>query len=250
MLLSDISTQMPAADDIDGDSLEYLFGRRKMPTPWVKMAKEPEPIARISPEMVRLQAKAETIAAQLDSVLNQLQRAHVELGFTKAQLTDKTEKLKLFAEYRAKAAWVVAAETERVVLNERISDLELQLLESLEQNRVLADSVAAYKAARVMEAVALTVGVVAQPTQLPVAPPKVELEQPAPTVLPPVAPTATKSAGVSPANPPTNPPVTELADAIMRHVQPDTFIVSVGLEAIIFALMICFASLVILHILM
>ena len=123
--------QTPAADDIDQDSLEYLFGghgqRSAKDVPWVKVAKEPEPVARISPAMIRLQAKVETLVAQLELVSTKLENANLQLGYTRAQLADKEEQLKVMAKYRARAAKAIMSDAEHVRLIDRIAELELQL---------------------------------------------------------------------------------------------------------------------------
>lgn len=132
MALKDTATQLPAADDIDQDSLDYLFGPRLTATPWVRMAREPEPVARISPEIVRVQAKLEALAAQLEVVSTKLQSAHHDLGYARAQLAEKDEQLKQMAEYRLRAAQAIMGDIEREQLRDRVLVLEAQLVELLQ----------------------------------------------------------------------------------------------------------------------
>lgn len=227
MALSDTTSQIPTTNDIDQDSLEYLFGRRRQAAPWVKIAREPEPVARISPEMVRLQAKVETFAAQIEMMLNQLHKANIELGYAKAQLSEKTEQLTLLAEYRAKAAFVVAAEAERTILKERIADLEMQLIEALEAR---ADRSSLCSAP--------------VPGSSPmVASDRIDDRVESTDVVRFAQTIADESAQ------PAYQPTAQLADAILRHTQQEPYQFHFDLTPVICALMVCFASLVLLTIL-
>ncbi len=252
MSLSDTTYQRPATDDIDQDSLEYLFGRKKPTTPWVKIAREPEPIARISPEMVRLQAKLETFAMQMETMMYQLNKAHVDLGMAKAQLADKNEQLVLFAEYRAKAAYVVIADAERTVLKERIADLEMQLAEALEDRSQAEVRVSIPAPPEVYVRPPLP-----GPPPLP-APPALLVSTPCliaasehlqlqkPVVQPkPILP----ETPIVSLPPRVREDKVEVAEAILRHAQQESFSLQITMLPIIYALMICFASLVLLSIL-
>jgi hypothetical protein len=132
MALTD-TWQLPAVDDIDSDSLEYLFSRKRQrgEAPWVKLVPDPEPVARVTPEMIRLQAKLETLSAQLEIYSSKLLRANQELGYVRAQLTERDQQLELQAEYRARAAMTIMSDVERAHLQERVADLEVQLREAL-----------------------------------------------------------------------------------------------------------------------
>jgi hypothetical protein len=123
-------TQLPAVDDINSDALEYLFAPDQPRTPeppWVKMSGGPEPVARISPQIVRLQAKVESLVGQIELTMQQLQSANYEVGYLKAKLADADQQLKLLADYRAKAALAILGEFEMAALKRQIVDLESKL---------------------------------------------------------------------------------------------------------------------------
>lgn len=123
-------TQLPAADDINSDALEYLFAPDQPRTPeppWVKMSGGPEPIARISPQIVRLQARVESLVGQIELTMQQLQAANYEVGYLKAKLADADHQLKLLADYRAKAALAILGEFEMAALKRQVADLESKL---------------------------------------------------------------------------------------------------------------------------
>ncbi|HEY9791428.1 MAG TPA: hypothetical protein V6D22_13575 [Candidatus Obscuribacterales bacterium] len=125
--------QSPAADDIDPDSLEYLFGQKlgRGDVPWVKIVREPEPVARISPEMIRLQAKLEMLVTQLEIYAGKLTAAHHELGFARAEIAEKDKQLTLMEYYRARAAKAIASDVELEQLRMRVCELEQQLLDEM-----------------------------------------------------------------------------------------------------------------------
>ena len=124
-------TQLPAGDDINSDALEYLFAPTQPMSPeppWVKMAGGPEPVARISPQVVRLQARVESLVGQIELIMQQLQSANYEVGYLKAKLADADENLKLLADYRAKAALTILGQHEIIRLKQQVQELESKLI--------------------------------------------------------------------------------------------------------------------------
>jgi hypothetical protein len=118
--------QLPSADDIDPDSLEYLLAPKRLrgDAPWVRIVRDPEPVARIGPEMIRLQAKLEALVGQLEIFTNKLAKSNHELGFARAQIAERDKQLELQAEYRVRAAVAIMSDLEKERLVRRIAELE------------------------------------------------------------------------------------------------------------------------------
>lgn len=131
MHLVDNAGQVPAADDINPDSLEYLFaqsGPKRGKTPWVEMAGGSEqPVARITPEYVRLNTKVELLKGALELTQEQLHEAHHRMGMLAAELARRDELLKELADYRVRAALTIGYQRQNELLRTHVNELNAQL---------------------------------------------------------------------------------------------------------------------------
>jgi hypothetical protein len=120
--------QRPASDDINPDALEYLFAQNNTPqkTPWVKVAGEShnEPIARITPEYIRLQTRVDMLKAIVELTNEQLHEAHHKIGVLTAELARRDVLLKELSDYRAKAAMTIAYQRQSEMLQTRVEELQ------------------------------------------------------------------------------------------------------------------------------
>lgn len=119
--------QRPASDDINPDALDYLFAQKAPDkTPWVRMAGEAqsEPVARITPEYIRLQTRVETLKGIVELTNEQLYEAHHRIGMQAAELARCNEQLRDLSDYRAKAAMAVAYQRQNDMLRTRIEELQ------------------------------------------------------------------------------------------------------------------------------
>lgn len=119
--------QRPASDDINPDALDYLFDQKAPDkTPWVRMAGEvqSEPVARITPEYVRLQTRVEVLKGIVELTNEQLHEAHHKIGMQAAELARRDEQLRDLSDYRAKAAMAVAYQRQNDMLRTRIEELQ------------------------------------------------------------------------------------------------------------------------------
>ncbi len=99
--------QRPASDDINPDALEYLFApttERSASPPWVEIISQPEPTSRQRPELGRLQAKVEILAAEVDLLSNRLQSANCTIGCLQSQLEEREKLLQNLPELRSVAS--------------------------------------------------------------------------------------------------------------------------------------------------
>lgn len=122
--------QRPAADDINPDALEYLFEGtrgRVVEIPWVRAAREPEPVARKGIEQIRLESKVEVLLGQIDLLTSQLQLVNCELGYAKAVLDEREQGLKSLSEYRARAARAILGDVQNEMLRKKVVELEGQV---------------------------------------------------------------------------------------------------------------------------
>ena len=119
--------QRPAKDDINPDALEYLF-QQAVPdkTPWVRMANDSaaEPVARITPEYVRLQTRVEILKGIVQLTNDQLHEAHHKIGMQAAELARRDVLLGELNDYRAKAAMSIAYQRHNELLKNRVTELE------------------------------------------------------------------------------------------------------------------------------
>lgn len=95
--------QQPAADDINPDALEYLFtapGLRTGSPPWVDVIAQPDPAARPTPEMLRLQTKIEMLAAEVELLSTRLQQANCQVGYLTAELAQKQQVMETLPQLR------------------------------------------------------------------------------------------------------------------------------------------------------
>jgi hypothetical protein len=120
--------QRPASDDINPDALEYLFAQKDAPqkTPWVKVAGEVhnEPVARITPEYIRLQTRVEMLKGIVELTNDQLHEAHHEIGKLSAELARRDVLLQELSDYRAKAAMMIAYQRKAELLQNRVAELQ------------------------------------------------------------------------------------------------------------------------------
>lgn len=120
--------QTPAADDINPDALEYLFGQTKSTrTPWVEMVGESEPVARITPAYIRLQTKVEVFKGALELTQEQLQEAHHKIGMLSAELARRDVLLKELADYRVRAAMAIGFERQNKLMQAALEELVTEL---------------------------------------------------------------------------------------------------------------------------
>jgi hypothetical protein len=119
--------QRPATDDINPDALEYLF-QKSVPekTPWVRMANEAaaEPVARITPEYIRLQTRVEILKGIVSLTNEQLHEAHHKIGMLSAELARRDILLGELSDYRARAAMSIAYERQNELLKTRVEELQ------------------------------------------------------------------------------------------------------------------------------
>jgi hypothetical protein len=119
--------QRPAADDINPDALEYLFANKVQDnTPWVRIAGEAqsEPVARITPEYIRLQTRVEILKGIVELTNEQLHEAHHQIGMQAAELARRDVLLQELSDYRAKAAMSIAYQRQNDLLRNRVEELQ------------------------------------------------------------------------------------------------------------------------------
>lgn len=122
------SSQLPAADDISFESLEYLFGPAKETVkssiPWVEIADQNQEQVR---QLHELQGKTMLLEQQLQNSQTQLQRVCILIGYMQGLLNEKEEALKALPDLRFRAAESVGLRLELGRSKEKIQELEADL---------------------------------------------------------------------------------------------------------------------------
>lgn len=119
------TSQLPSADDITIDSLEYLFApaseATSCPVPWVEIVSENElaenPVSKES-EMSGL------LERQLKETQEQLQRVCILLGYTQGLLHERDEQLKVLPDLRFRAAESIALKVQLEKAQAKVRELE------------------------------------------------------------------------------------------------------------------------------
>ena len=130
--MSELGTwQVPAADDISPDALEYFFRPKYRPQeepPWVKVCFEPEDSANNAvPEPARLSATIDILSHRLQTMSVQLQSATYEIGYLRGRLAEKEQELKQMSEFRVKAGQANFSQIALKVEQERNKALKAEL---------------------------------------------------------------------------------------------------------------------------
>ncbi len=118
--------QIPAADDISPDGLEYLFSSQYPPDPeppWVRVSVEPACISEPVPGEISLKARIEVLSQKLKVMSGELQSATFQIGYLKGRLAEREEELKQLPDYRARAARSVLTERQLVSLQSELEQV-------------------------------------------------------------------------------------------------------------------------------
>ncbi len=121
-------SHLPAADDVDLDSLEYLFGSGSKPKqktiPWVEIISDSEKFDIIKEE---LQAKIDLLELRNDVTNSKLQRAMLFIGYLNGMVHERDQQLKVLPDLRFTAAQAITLRIENERSKEKIQELEEQL---------------------------------------------------------------------------------------------------------------------------
>ena len=127
-MLDTENSQVPCAEDINFDSLEYLFGAAskaapEAEVPWVDIEAESESTTREA----QLQVAIRILQKQNHEHLNHINTLYILIGYMQAHLHEKDEQLKLLPDLRFKAAESVAWRLESERVKEKAEELQKEI---------------------------------------------------------------------------------------------------------------------------
>lgn len=130
------NSQLPCAEDISFDSLEYLFGsasnNSKTIIPWVEIQQSQS--EQITAREAQIQLALKILQKQNLDYANQMHTLYILIGYMQALLQEKESQLKTLSELQFKAAESVAWRLEANRHKEKVEELEKEITR-LSQNQ-------------------------------------------------------------------------------------------------------------------
>lgn len=136
------NSQFPAEDDINIESLEYLFGpavyQKEKKIPWVEIISDSE---QFEVEKIKLQERIDFLELRNQVTHSKLERACIFIGYLQGLIHERDEQLKVLPDLRFKAAQSIAYRLDAERSKERIQELEAELQRQLKGSKWKAEEI-------------------------------------------------------------------------------------------------------------